>query len=297
MKRTKGRKEDNKYKDIDMNDIQIFENTQFGQLRGISIDGDAWLMGTDVARRLGYSNPQKAIRDHVDEEDKTVNETFSVNGTMPILINESGFYALILSSKMPQAREFKHWVTSEVLPTIREHGAYMTQQAIEKALAEPDFLIQLAVNLKEERQKRLLAEQECEHQRTRIVELGSKVDDLQQEVTEMKDKVSYLDTILATKSSVLVTQIAQDYGESSVRFNRRLKDMNIQYQRGKQWILYADYKDCGYVTSETYLIKHKDGTEDVRMNTKWTQKGRLFLYEKLKSVGVIPVIERTTQNA
>ena len=77
-------------------------------------------MGTDVARRLGYSNPQKAIRDHVDEEDKTVNETFSVNGTMPILINESGFYALILSSKMPQAREFKHWVTSEVLPTIRK---------------------------------------------------------------------------------------------------------------------------------------------------------------------------------
>ena len=115
----------------------------------------------------------------------------------------------------------------------------------------------------------------------------------QQEVTEMKDKVSYLDIILATKSSVLVTQIAQDYGESSIRFNRRLKEMNIQYQRGKQWILYADYKDCGYVTSETYLIKHKDGTEDVRMNTKWTQKGRRFLYEKLKSVGVIPVIERT----
>ena len=177
--------------------------------------------------------------------------------------------------------------------SIRKHGAYMTQQTIEKALAEPDFLIRLAVNLKEERQKRLLVEQECEHQRTRIVELGSKVDDLQQEVTEMKDKVSYLDIILATKSSVLVTQIAQDYGESSIRFNRRLKEMNIQYQRGKQWILYADYKDCGYVTSETYLIKHKDGTEDVRMNTKWTQKGRRFLYEKLKSVGVIPVIERT----
>ena len=111
-------------------------------------------------------------------------------------------------------------MTSEVLPSIRKHGAYMTQQTIEKALAEPDFLIRLAVNLKEERQKRLLVEQECEHQRTRIVELGSKVDDLQQEVTEMKDKVSYLDIILATKSSVLVTQIAQDYGESSIRFNR-----------------------------------------------------------------------------
>ncbi len=116
-------------------------------------------------------------------------------------INEDGIYDVILDSRKPEAKRFRKWVTSEVLPSIRKHGAYMTQQTIEKALAEPDFLIRLAVNLKEERQKRLLVEQECEHQRTRM--------------TEMKDKVSYLDIILATKSSVLVTQIAQDYGESS----------------------------------------------------------------------------------
>ena len=279
------------------NNIQIFKNPEFGQIRTLEMpDGQVGFMGKDVAEVLGYKNPSNAIVNHVDEEDKT-SYLIQVSGSNykanTVFINESGLYALILSSKMPKAREFKHWVTSEVLPTIRKHGAYMTQQTIEKALTEPDFLIQLAVNLKEERQKRLLAEQVCEHHRTRIVELGSKVDDLQQEVTEMKDKVSYLDIILATKSSVLVTQIAQDYGESSIRFNRRLKDMNIQYQRGKQWILYADYKDCGYVTSETYLIKHKDGSEDVRMNTKWTQKGRRFLYEKLKSVGVSPVFERT----
>ena len=103
-------------------EIQFFDNSKFGQLRGMNINGEAWLMATDVARRLGYTNPQKAIRDHVDDEDKTLNESFTVNGTLPILINESGLYALILSSKLPQAREFKHWVTGEVLPQIRRTG-------------------------------------------------------------------------------------------------------------------------------------------------------------------------------
>lgn len=276
-----------------MNDIQIFNNEEFGAVRTTGTPEQPLFCLADVCKALGLK--QGHVRERLDDGVVSTEPISDSLGRQQVanFVNEDGLYDVILDSRKPEAKRFRKWVTSEVLPSIRKHGAYMTQQTIEKALTEPDFLIQLAVNLKEERQKRLLAEQECEHQRTRIVELGSKVDDLQQEVTEMKDKVSYLDIILATKSSVLVTQIAQDYGESSIRFNRRLKDMNIQYQRGKQWILYADYKDCGYVTSETYLIKHKDGTEDVRMNTKWTQKGRHFLYEKLKSVGVIPVIERT----
>jgi len=105
-----------------MNKIEVFENVNFGQIRGMNINGEAYLMATDVARRLGYVNPQKAIRDHVDDEDKTLNDSFTVNGTMPVLINESGLYSLILSSKLPQAREFKHWVTSVVLPQIRKTG-------------------------------------------------------------------------------------------------------------------------------------------------------------------------------
>ena len=274
-----------------MNDIQIFNNEEFGAVRTTGTPEQPLFCLADVARVLGLKTSKLVQRLSDDVLSKYPISDSLGREQVTNFINEDGLYDVILDSRKPEAKRFRKWVTSEVLPSIRKHGAYMTQQTIEKALAEPDFLIRLAVNLKEERQKRLLVEQECEHQRTRIVELGSKVDDLQQEVTEMKDKVSYLDIILATKSSVLVTQIAQDYGESSIRFNRRLKEMNIQYQRGKQWILYADYKDCGYVTSETYLIKHKDGTEDVRMNTKWTQKGRRFLYEKLKSVGVIPVIE------
>lgn len=105
--------------------IQIISSPQFGQLRGMNINGEAWLMATDVARRLGYTNPQKAIRDHVENEDKTLNDSFTVNGTLPVLINESGLYSLILSSKLPRAREFKHWVTSVVLPQIRKTGGYI----------------------------------------------------------------------------------------------------------------------------------------------------------------------------
>ena len=107
-----------------MNEIQIFNHADFGQIRTVNIDGEPWFVGKDVAQVLGYSNPQKAIRDHVDHDDRTVNESFTVNGTQAVLINESGLYSLILSSKLPSAKKFKHWVTSEVLPSIRRTGMY-----------------------------------------------------------------------------------------------------------------------------------------------------------------------------
>lgn len=109
--------------------IQVFNNTEFGEIRSMTIDGEPYFVGKDVAAALGYTNPQKAIRDHVDVEDKTVNESFSVNGTMPILINESGMYSLIMGSKLEGARRFKRWVTSEVLPSIRKTGAYAADSA------------------------------------------------------------------------------------------------------------------------------------------------------------------------
>ena len=107
-----------------MNELKIFKNEEFGQIRMIMIDEEHYFVGKDVAEILGYTNPQKAIRDHVDEEDKTLNESFTVNGTKGVLINESGLYSLILSSKLPTAKQFKRWVTSEVLPTIRKQGYY-----------------------------------------------------------------------------------------------------------------------------------------------------------------------------
>lgn len=107
-----------------MNEIQIFNNPEFGEIRTLEINNEPWFVGKDIADVLGYTNPQKAIRDHVDDEDKTLNETFTVNGTSPWLINESGLYSLILSSKLPSAKSFKHWVTSEILPSIRKTGNY-----------------------------------------------------------------------------------------------------------------------------------------------------------------------------
>lgn len=112
-----------------MNDLQIFSNPEFGQVRTVEIDGQPWLVGKDVAVALGYKNPQKALHDHVDAEDVTANDLFTVNGTPAALINESGLYSLILSSKMPKAKAFKHWVTGEVLPAIRKNGVYESVKA------------------------------------------------------------------------------------------------------------------------------------------------------------------------
>ena len=113
-------------------EIKVFQNATFGTIRTMQDEkGEPWFVGADIANMLGYTNPRKAIRDHVEEEDKTRNDSFLVNGTSPILINESGLYALILSSKLPKAREFKHWVTSEVLPAIRRQGGYMVARADE----------------------------------------------------------------------------------------------------------------------------------------------------------------------
>ena len=114
-----------------MNELQIFNSEEFGEIRTVNINGEPWLAGKDVAVALGYTNPQKAIRDHVINEDRTVNESFTVNGTKVILINESGLYALIFGSKLESAQRFKRWVTKEVLPTIRKTGGYqkpLTQQ-------------------------------------------------------------------------------------------------------------------------------------------------------------------------
>lgn len=136
------------------NKIQIFENSEFGSIRTLEIDSEPYFVGKDVAEILGYTNPSKALADHVDEDDKLNNESLSSLGQRGgWIINESGLYSLILSSKLPNAKRFKRWVTAEVLPTIRKHGAYMTQETIEQAILNPDTLIKLATALKDEQNK------------------------------------------------------------------------------------------------------------------------------------------------
>ena len=127
-----------------MEDLRIFENPSFGSVRTLEKDGEPWFIGKDVAVILGYSNPQKAIRDHVDEEDKGVNETFTPGGSQNVIcINESGVYSLVFASKLPMAKVFKRWVTDEVIPSIRKHGAYMTPDKLTETLTRPESVIEL----------------------------------------------------------------------------------------------------------------------------------------------------------
>lgn len=254
-----------------MNELKNF-TFEDQQIRVLTIEGEPWFVGKDVAEVLGYSNSRKAIADHVDSEDKGVTKCYTLGGTQQIaIINESGLYSLILSSKLPKAKEFKRWVTSEVLPTIRKHGAYMTPAKIEEVLTDPDTIIQLATQLKQEREGRLIAEQ-------RIGELTPKAD--------------YCDRVLADKSLVTITQIAKDYGMSGRALNATLRDLGVIYKQCETWFLYAKYQKTGWTHSETIMVDKKDGTQKAVLNTKWTQKGRLGLYELLKAHGILPLIEQ-----
>ena len=244
----------------------------------VEIDGEPWFVGKDVADNLGYQNGSRDINRHVDEEDRQnyQNGTFESNRGLTI-INESGLYSLILSSKLPSARRFKHWVTSEVLPAIRKHGIYATEDVTDKILNNPEFGIELLTKYKEERDKRrFLSEQVLTQQKL---------------IAELQPKADYVNQILKSTSSVKTTQIAKDYGMSARAFNKLLYELGIQYKVGDQWVLYAKYQACGYVRSVTYEYRHRDGRLDVKMCTEWTQKGRLFLYETLKKEGYLPLME------
>lgn len=253
-----------------MNEIQEFYFNG-DAVRTLLRDNEPYFVGKDVAEILGYSNPRDALSKHVDSDDKGVAKCDTLGGTQQTtIINESGLYSLILSSKLPKAKEFKHWVTSEVLPTIRKHGAYMTPAKIEEVLTDPDTIIQLATQLKQEREGRLIAEQ-------RIGELTPKAD--------------YCDRVLADKSLVTITQIAKDYGMSGQEMNHKLHELNVIYKQGKTWLLYSKYQKTGWTHSETIMVPKSDGTQKAVMHTKWTQKGRLGLYELLKQHGILPLIE------
>lgn len=242
------------------------------QVNTVTIDNEPYFVGNDVSTILGYSNYRNAVANHVDEDDKlrTQIEYAGQDRNMTV-INESGLYSLILGSKLPQAKEFKHWVTSEVLPAIRKHGAYMTPAKIEEVLTDPDTIIQLATQLKQEREGRLIAEQK---------------------VNELTPKATYYDKVLADKSLVTITQIAKDYGMSGRAMNKKLHELKVIYKQGQTWLLYAKYQKTGWTHSETVMLPKKDGTEKAVLNTKWTQQGRLGLYELLKSNDIIPLIEQ-----
>lgn len=262
-----------------MNDLMIFKNDEFGQIRSIEINNEPYFIGKDIAIALGYERTDNAIRQHVDEEDKLTHQiNASGQRRNMTLINESGLYSLIMSSKLSSAKKFKRWVTNEVLPNIRKNGAYLTEQKIEEVLSNPDTIIKLATDLKREREEK--------------EKLNLQVNQSKQIIGELKPKADYTDRILKSKSTMTVTAIAKDYGMSAIEFNKKLHELNIQYKQSGQWFLYEKYQRCGYTHSKTTEYKRNDGTVGTKLNTEWTQKGRLFLYERLKENNIIPLIER-----
>lgn len=253
-----------------MNNLQTFRFEK-QEVRTQIVNDEPWFVGKDVAEVLGYKNTTDALHKHVDAEDKGVANHDTLGGKqLMTIINESGLYSLILKSKMPDAKKFKRWVTSEVLPTIRKHGGYLTEDKLQEALLNPDVLIQLATTLKEEQEKNAV---------------------LEQQVAEYEPKINYLDQILSSKDTVTVTQIAADYGMSPQEFNKLLNQLGVQRKVGGQWVLFKKHMNQGYTKSNTTEITLSDGRVKTVMNTKWTQKGRLFLYNLLLEEEYYPNID------
>lgn len=241
--------------------MTLFNSPEFGDVRAMTINDEYWFVGKDVAEALGYENPQKAVRDHVDKEDKGVNKMFTPGGSQDaIIVNESGVYSLIFSSQLPSAKKFKHWVTSEVLPTLRKYGTYQMGEMMDQLNAMTAAIQELQAQMGE--QKELLAG---------------------------KIQPSYENYVKAFTEDQPITVIAKDYGWTARRLNEFLKDNGVQHKVPdcNAWLITDEYADKGFVTTETFKCRSYTNT-----TTKWTTAGRLFIYDLMKKAGYKPIMEQ-----
>lgn len=260
-----------------MNELKVFTNETFGQVRTVVKGNEPWFVAADVCRALEISNNRDALsRLDADEKDVALTDTLGGKQEMTI-VNEPGLYSLVLGSRKPEAKEFKRWITHEVIPSIRKHGMYATDEL----LANPDFAIQVFQELKAEREakKALQAQNAVQAQR----------------IAEMEPKATYYDEVLKCKDSLPTSIIAKDYGWSAKRLNAFLHEKGVQYKLQGTWLLYSKYADKGYTKSETFPYEGSYGNTHTAINTKWTQAGRLFIYELMKRNGNKPIIERENQ--
>lgn len=246
-----------------MNKLQIFENPEFGAVRTVEIDGDPWLVGKDVAQALGYTNPRKALDDHIDPEDKIKGDGVTIRDSIgreqhPTIINESGLYSLVLSSKLPTARKFRHWVTSEVLPSIRRHGLY----AADELLNNPDLMIQAMEALKAERTKN---------------------QQLTEKVRQDAPKVLFAESVEASNHSILIFDLAKILCQNGVQIGgnrlfewmrqngylikRKGSDWNMPTQRSMEMGLF-EIKESSHI--------HSDGHVSITKTPKVTGKGQTY---------------------
>jgi prophage antirepressor-like protein len=264
--------------------IQLFNNPEFGDIRTTVMGDSVLFCGKDIAEALGYASTANAIAAHCKGATDLMTPT---NGGPQLMkfITEGDVYRLVCGSRLEKAEKFERWIFDEVLPSVRKHGAYLTPEKIEEVLDDPDTIIQLATKLKQEREHNKQLSATC-------CELGLQNKKQEQYINELKPKADYTDLILCNRGLVTTTQIAKDYGMSGEAMNAKLHELNVQYKQSGQWLLYRDFQSFGYTHSSTMRFQHRDGRWDVSMSTKWTQKGRLFIYNLLKKNGILPVIER-----
>lgn len=254
------------------NQLQVFKNNEFGEIRALEIEGEPWLVGRDVAKTLGYKDTSDALKKHVDVDDKMTLQIADSLGRLQdtYIINESGFYSLVLSSKLPTAKKFKRWVTHEVLPSIRKHGAYMTLEKIEEVLMNPDIIIDLATRLKEEQQKRLQAEKQIEKQ---------------------KPKVLFAEAWEVSEQSILVGEMAKllvrnglgDMGQN--RFFKWLRANGYLHKTGEQYNLPTQKSiELGIIEVKTRTITNTNGSVMVTKTPKITVKGQMYFLDKFKEI-------------
>lgn len=255
------------------NEIKVFSNEEFGSIRRVEINGEFWLVGKDVAQVLGYSNPRDALSRHVDDEDKNTvvfHDGTSGNPNMTI-INESGFYSLALSSKLPSAKKVRRWVTSEVLPSIRKHGAYMTPETLEAAILNPDYLIKVATALKQETEKRKA---------------------LEAKVQTDAPKVLFADSVAASTSTVLIGELAKIMRQNGINMGEKRL---FQWMRDNGYLVKRKGTDHNMPTQlsmeqglfrvKETVISHSDGHTSISKTPKVTGKGQTFFLNKFLREG------------
>ena len=256
-----------------MGNLQVFNNSEFGAVRTVEQDRKVLFCGKDVAEALGYVRTADAISSHCKGVCDLPTPT-SGGSQMMKYISEGDLYRLITHSKLPTAEKFERWVFDDVLPSIRKHGLY----AIDDILNNPDIAIAALTKLKEEREKNKTLETENKIQA--------------QQIAELKPKATYYDLILQSKDLLSVTQISKDYGMSATKMNKLLHELGVQFNQSGVWFLYAKYQTGGYTQTKTHNYAKPNGTQGTAVHMYWTQKGRLFLYDLLKNVGILPLIER-----
>lgn len=262
-----------------MNELMIFNNPEFGEIRTVEVNGEPWLVGKDVARALGYGEGKSlanAVANHVDAEDRGVTEMMTPGGNQNMtIINESGVYSLVLGSKLPSAKKFKRWVTSEVLPSIRKNGMYLLPKDYPSALR--------ALADSEEQRMALEASNAT---------LAAENERQAQVIAEFEPIRQYVDIILESPDALATSQIAADYGMSAQQLNKILRDEGVQHKVNGQWLLYKKHMNKGYTKSKTFQFTHSDGRADTKLHTQWTQKGRLMIHNILEKRGIVAMMDR-----